>query len=219
MNMSSLYNTKLGGRWNRLIRNMFINTINRRRLRNTQFTILCNNCNAGVITHDLGQQFCSPTVNLFFYNDHFLKFCENIEYYLSQELVKCDNPNCVPEIDYPVCNLGDLELHFLHYKSYDEAYRLWNRRKERINRENLFVMWTFLGGTDPEWMKRFDKLPFKNKVAFTEREFPQYSSAFQIKGYPKGLGVLTLFDNLFGRRVIDQFDYVKWLNEGRQNDT
>ncbi|WP_168124306.1 DUF1919 domain-containing protein [Pseudoflavonifractor sp. SW1122] len=201
-------------RWNRLVRKIWVDPRNRRRLRNREFTILCNNCNAGVITHDLGQQFCSPTVNLFFYEDHFLRFCENLEYYLAQELVECKNPSYVPDVEYPICNLGDLELHFLHYKSFDEAYDTWNRRKRRINRENIFVMWTFLGGTDIKLMERFDKLSFKNKVAFTEKEFHRVSSAFCIKGYPEGLGVLTLFDNLFGRRVIDQFDYVSWLNDG-----
>ena len=71
MDKSSLFNKKLGLRWNRLVRKIWVDPRNRRRLRNREFTILCNNCNAGVITHDLGQQFCSPTVNLFFYEDHF----------------------------------------------------------------------------------------------------------------------------------------------------
>lgn len=209
------FNTKLALRWNQLLRSLIINRKNRKSLRNKDFTLLCNNCNGGTITHDLGLQFRSPTVNLFFYNDHFFKFCENLTYYLEQELVECKNPIHKPELEYPVCNLGDLELHFLHYGSFEEAKSSWDRRAARINKENLFVMWTFFDRTDEDMLQRFDRLPQKNKVAFTEKEFPRYKSAFCIHGYDEGLGVLTQFDGLRGRRKIDQFNYVKWFNEGR----
>jgi uncharacterized protein (DUF1919 family) len=156
-------------------------------------------------------------VNLFFYNDHFFRFCENFDYYIAQPLVLCENPIHQPEIEYPVCNLGDLELHFLHYESFEQAKQKWDARTARINRDNIFVMWTFFDGTDERWLERFDKIPFENKVAFTEREFPQYKSAFCIHGFEeKGLGVLTLFDGLTGKRVIDRFDYVSWFNNGKK---
>ena len=107
--------------------------------------MLCNNCNGGIISHDLGLQFRAPTVNMFFYSDHFLRFCESFEYYIAQPLIPCENPRHKPEIEYPVCNLGDLEL-----RGFEE----------------------------------------------------------------QGLGVLSQFDGLRGKRVIDQFDYVNWFNEG-----
>lgn len=210
------YNIKLALRINKLLRGI-INQRNRKRLKNKDFSLLCNNCNGGTVSHDLGLQFRSPTVNLFFYNDHFFRFCENFDYYIAQPLVLCENPIHQPEIEYPVCNLGDLELHFLHYESFEQAKQKWDARTARINRDNIFVMWTFFDGTDERWLERFDKIPFENKVAFTEREFPQYKSAFCIHGFEeKGLGVLTLFDGLTGKRVIDQFDYVSWFNNGKK---
>jgi uncharacterized protein (DUF1919 family) len=210
------YNIKLALRINKLLRGI-INQRNRKRLKNKDFSLLCNNCNGGTVSHDLGLQFRSPTVNLFFYNDHFFRFCENFDYYIAQPLVLCENPIHQPEIEYPVCNLGDLELHFLHYESFEQAKQKWDARTARINRDNIFVMWTFFDGTDERWLERFDKIPFENKVAFTEREFPQYKSAFCIHGFEeKDLGVLTLFDGLTGKRVIDQFDYVSWFNNGKK---
>lgn len=210
------YNIKLALRINKLLRGI-INQRNRKRLKNKDFSLLCNNCNGGTVSHDLGLQFRSPTVNLFFYNDHFFRFCENFDYYIAQPLVLCENPIHQPEIEYPVCNLGDLELHFLHYESFEQAKQKWDARTARINRDNIFVMWTFFDGTDERWLERFDKIPFENKVAFTEREFPQYKSAFCIHGFEeKGLGVLTLFDGLTGKRVIDRFDYVSWFNNGKK---
>lgn len=180
---------------------------------------MCNNCNAGVILHDLGLQFNSPTVNLFFYNDHFFKFCENLIYYLNQELYECKKPIYKPMTSYPICNLGTgdniIELHFLHYRDFKEAKDSWERRKKRINLDNLYIMWTFFDKTDEKLLKRFDNLNFKNKVAFVEKEFPNYKSAFHIKGYENtGLGVLTEYIGISGKRKIDQFNYVKWFNTG-----
>lgn len=215
MKTLDVYNVGIGLRWNLLFRRLFVLPKWRRRLRNNNFTILCNNCNAGVITHDLGQAFNSPTVNLFFYGDHFFKFCENFEYYINQTLEIKDNPIYKPESDYPVCALGDLELHFMHYNSFDEAKKTWDRRLKRISRNNIFVMWTFFSDTSDALLERFEHLPFKNKVAFTERNCPNYPSSFWIRGFPDGLGVLTRFYGLSGKRIIDQFDYVAWLNGGK----
>ena len=41
--------------------------------------------------------------------------------------------------EYPVALLGDIELHFNHYKSFEEAEQKWYERKQRMNEERLFV--------------------------------------------------------------------------------
>ena len=198
-----IYNTGIGLRWNKLIRNLFVLPGYRRKLKNNSFTILCNNCNGGIITHDLGQRFNSPTVNMFFYGDHFFKFCEKFDYYINLPLEVKPDPIYEPQGDYPVCALGDLELHFLHYKSFDEAKSAWDRRKKRINHDNIFIMWTFFSDTSNELLQRFEQLSFKNKVAFTEKKSSDFPSAFWIRGYSDGLGVLTRFCGFNGKRIID----------------
>lgn len=216
----NLYNKKISRLTNNWIRDHFVLPKMRRRLKNKDVTILANNCNGGFIYHDLGLQFNSPTINLFFYKDHFFTFCEDLDYYLNEELRLTEHP-LYTEIDkeYPICEIGEkerrIELHFLHYDTFEEAKKCWNRRKDRINRDNLFVVWTFFDKTDEEWLKRFDKIPIKNKVAFTERPFSQYKSAFCIQGYEDtGIGLLNEFENLFGKRKMDQFDFVNWFNSG-----
>ncbi len=59
-----------------------LNAENRKRLKNKNFTVLSNNCVGGVILHELGERFNSPTVNLFFKAEDYLKFLENLDYYL-----------------------------------------------------------------------------------------------------------------------------------------
>ena len=98
----------------------------------------------GVILNDLGLRFNTPTVNMFFYHYDFFRFVENLDYYLGLELKENLNPKYIPEFYYPVASLGELELHFMHYKSFKEAKLAWDRRKKRINKEDIFIMWTFL---------------------------------------------------------------------------
>lgn len=219
MILNRIINSPLGYRINRIFRRYFILPRMRRRLKVKEVTLICNNCNGGIIYNDLNLRFSSPTINLYFYDNHFFSFCENLTDYLKEPLVLCENPIQPTELDYPICNIGDgvrlpkLELHFLHYKSYPEAKQCWERRKERMKLDKLFVIWTFFEKTDESWLARFDSIPLKNKIAFCERPFPEYKTAYYIKGYEEsGLGVLSRFDGLNGHRIMDEFDFVSWFN-------
>ena len=55
---------------------ILLHYINKKRLKNKDFTLLTPNCLAGIIYHNLGLQFSSPTINIQF-NDktEFYKFC------------------------------------------------------------------------------------------------------------------------------------------------
>lgn len=64
----------------------------REALTNTTPTFLCPNCIGGILFHDLGLQFRSPTVNLMMLQTDFVKFVLNMEYYLTQKLVFFKHP-------------------------------------------------------------------------------------------------------------------------------
>ena len=49
------------------------NRIRREKLKNNDFTIISSECAGGVIYHDLGLRFDSPTINLWFKPDDYLK--------------------------------------------------------------------------------------------------------------------------------------------------
>ncbi len=111
---------------------------------------------------------------------------------------------------------NDVRIRFAHYKSFEEAKKKWDERKGRINWDKIFIVWTYVGiDGDEEMYKRFECLPFKNKLAFINKDISSdYPSHFYIKGFEKqtGTGQLGEFNNLFGRRYYDQFDWVKWFN-------
>lgn len=187
------------------------NCIKRFRLKNETPTIIAENCNGTFIYHDLNLMFRSPTINLYFSIKDFLKFVENLDYYSKCELREIVDK----EKDYPVGELGDIVINFMHYKNFEEAKKKWNERIKRINKDNMFIIMNERDGCEYTDLLRFDSLPFKNKVVFTHKNYPEIKSSFYIKGFEnKGyINYLHLYQGCFGKRYLDQFDYVKFLNK------
>lgn len=215
-------NTGICKRLNDFLRKYFILPKKRKKLRNKNFSLLSNNYNGGFIYHDFGLRFNSPTINLFFYYDNYFPFLEHLPEYLNSELKECTNPKHKPETEYPVFNLGGenglplIEIHFLHYHNADEARKIWRKRCDRVDMNNLFAIFSFFDDTDEEWLKRFDALPIRNKIAFVNHSYPQYKSAVYIPGYEeKGLQLLNEYVNIFGKRKYDYFDFVTWFNSNQ----
>ena len=52
----------------------------RKRLSNRNFVLISSNCVGGCLLHDLGEEFCTPTINLDI--PEFISFCESLEYCL-----------------------------------------------------------------------------------------------------------------------------------------
>ena len=184
----------------------------RLRLRNKTPSIISNNCVAGVIYHDLGLRFDSPTVNLFFEAGDFVRFAENLKEYLSLELkeIPSDRP-------YPVGMLGDVTIYFKHYRSFAEAKAKWEERTARIRFDNLYFVMSEKEGCTLPVAERFDRLQYKNKVLLTHVPMPQIKCAHYLAGFENEseLGVVTdLKNGSRQRRYIDAFDYVRFLNTG-----
>ena len=112
---------------------------------------------------------------------------------------------------YPIGVLGDdIEIHFLHYHSEQEAREKWERRVERINWDRLFISFSERDLCTPQHIAQFDALEFPRKVCFTANEYPDLSSTVWLKNY-KGQGeVGDLYRDY--KVVMKQFDIARWLN-------
>lgn len=217
----NLYNNVITRRINKFIRNEVRQPFFKKKLKKDDWSLICNNCLGGMVTHDFEQQFRSPTVNLFFPNLSFFDFIEYLDYYLEQPL---ENGGVNKDPQYPIGILRgdgakpDILIHFMHYKDFDDASQKWESRKKRINKDNLFVVWTFAFGdyTEEEY-KRFHLLPVQKKIGFVNRKelCTTYESLYYIKGFQKreSLGNILEYCNMFGSRYYDQFDFAKWFNE------
>lgn len=179
-------------------------------LKNHRFSIISSTCNGGVITSELREQFRTPTINLFLSPADYLKFAENLEYYLSLDVVEKTNSF----ERFPVGTIGDVTLNFMHYHSFDEARRKWNERKKRVNYDDLFFMMAEKDGCTPEMVRQFDSLPYQNKVIFTANEYPDCASAVCVAPDAKNgeAPIMTDYVGLTHRIYDKYFDYVGWLN-------
>ena len=187
-------------------------SIRHMRLKNKTMTVFSSNCNGAYMLHDLGCPFNSPTVNLFFLPEHFLKFVSNPKDYLSAELKEISHP----EVEYPVGQLNDILLFFMHYHSFSEAKEAWERRAKRVNLDNVYIVMTDKDNCTYEHIKQFDELPYKHKVIFTYKEYPEFSSTYYIPGFEDQDEVGILSDwkpQLLRRRWLDDFDYVSFFNQ------
>lgn len=188
------------------------------RLKNTDFTIIASNCNGSFMYYDCGLRYLTPTVNLAMTMDDFVKMAERLPWYMEQSIVQAEETQGCPAGILG----GDVRIEFVHYPTFEEGVRKWEERKKRINWENLFLVGTEKDGCTKETIRRFERLPYPNKVLFTRREYPEYPSTYYIRGFEdrQELGVLTFYKKqLRKRRYLDDFDYVAFLNRERSGQT
>lgn len=189
-----------------------INMELRKSLINKDFSLFSNNCVGGVISHELGLQFKSPTVNLWMNDSDYIKFLKNIKSYLSQNIteIKINKP-------YPVGMLGDITLYFQHYVSINEAKKKWEERIGRINWDNLFVMFVTLSDKRNEAIDGFLSLEYQNKAVLSLIEHPDDTEIYFIskaKGIDEKMlgGFCNYISKFSALRYLDEFNYIGWLN-------
>ena len=180
-------------------------------LKNKNFTIISNNCWGGNVCRDFNIKHQSPFVGLFIYSPEYIKLVKNLEYYMRQELIfvetsKHEGINETRKTQYfPIGLIGDVELQMNHYKSEEEAREKWNRRKKRINWENLYFKINENFDCTTEILEEFDKLPYKNKIIFSRNDYKTLENGVFLKKF-------DLKNEMYLYRKY--FDIVKWLNTG-----
>lgn len=185
------------------------------------FTIISSNCWGGSIYEDLQLPYQTPTVGLFFYAPCFLvllsdlkKFINSPLEFISESSYEDANRFIMENHWYPIGILNDkIEIHFLHYRSEKEALEKWERRKKRVNWDNLFVSCTDRDGMTADLMKTFDSLPFENKILFTSKRYPNISSAKRLKYFKKSEIVGDLYNERYA--VTLNFNIEKWLMQSK----
>lgn len=150
-------------------------------------TILSDDCWGGHMYHHLRMQFNSPLINIMWKRKEYAKFIQNPQYYLSQPL-KMEREGNIRGNIYPIGSLGEgdtkVYLELIHSACFADAEKLWNKRKARINYNNLFVKMSF-EATDEgkeEYLEAFSKVPYK-KICFysgeTENDSVVYLKRFE----------------------------------------
>lgn len=190
----------------------------RSQLKNTTPTFLCPNCLGGILFHDLGLKFQSPTVNLMMFQTDFVKLVLNLDEYLEQEFTFYDDPDYI----CPCAYLGDITVHFTHYKTAEEAVSKWKERAERIDRDNMFIFAMERDGLSREDIQALGTLPVRGIVVFTANEYRDIPYALYL---PELVENGQIEKNVLSKSYLDDsriyekyFDFVKWFNEADGGD-
>lgn len=187
-----------------------------KKLKNDNFTILCSNCVGGTIYHRLGKEARSPTINLLLRIPDFVEFCLHLDYYLEQKInfIETNRPYPVGELRGDGADIPTITIYFNHDSVNEEAEAKWERRKVRINRDNMYIMLYNTDGITVEKLRRLEQVKCKNKVVFTPKPIPELDWSYYIKPnmsykYP----FAYLGKDVFGVRHIEKaFDFVGFLN-------
>ncbi len=191
----------------------------RKRNQNLTPTIVCNNCIAGVIYHNLGLQFQSPTINLFIKGEEYLEFVKNFEYYSKCDVVEVhdeDQPYPVGKIVPNDDEHKEIKIFFQHYKSFDDAKKKWLERYKRVNWNNVYFLWEFYDTVyDNALMDEFDQLEGINHLLILHKNFSHIKNAVYVSCYTddKPKAKILQYDGITGKRYLEEFDYVSYLNK------
>lgn len=193
----------------------------RRQLTCTDFTIISNNCWGGMIYESYNLPKESPTVGMFFMADDYIEFLRDLRGYVDgmltfippQESRWKDAPQVSRDERYGTYPIGvlsngqnSIEIFFLHYHSEQDAREKWDRRVKRINWDKLLIKFNDQNGCTSQNVRDFISLPFKNKLFFTVRQWPQIGGAAQytlIRQFPRYDYVMASYEPFGKSRYID----------------
>lgn len=187
-----------------------IRTIRRRKLRSSDFSIIAQNCIGGVFYHEMGMQFLSPTVNLFFQEPDFMRFVTNLDYYLGLDLRMQWGE------EYPIGFLDDVRIDFMHYDTCEEAKAAWERRKVRIRKDRIVVIATDRNGFDDACFEQWKNLPYRKILYTANRKYAAEQGAVY---YPQDTSqgyVGNVIDKLAFYKDDVIFDVINSLGKKRE---
>lgn len=189
----------------------------RNQLKNKDVTFLCPNCIGGIMFHDLGCKFYSPTVNLMLTQTDFVQFLFHLDDYIKGDFTFFEDPELTCPCAYlHVENLPDIRITFTHYHSEEEAAKKWTERCSRIRKNNLFIFLQERDGLTRNDIEKLATLEAKGIVVFTAHNYKDIPYAVQIKKYEVDGEVGNILKKNYvndSREYEKYFDFVKWFNE------
>ena len=191
--------------------------------KNDNFTLIARDCIGGILYHQLGLRFLSPTINLFFTPSDFNYFVLYLKNYIDGELVEIKEEG----VSYPIGliypkgdeSLKPIRVDFMHYDSFTNAKDKWEERKKRINYNNIYVVSSFcypgeIKTLSQEVIDKWNEIKYK-KVLFVNKHYGfddecVLSRDRECEDYAY---LLFQYDKVNKwKRTFNKFDFIKFLN-------
>lgn len=189
-------------------------------------TVLSDDCWGGILLHYLHLEFCTPTVNTRFDDKRdYIKFVERLPYYLNLELKQVQQGS-FRNNTYPIAsiagNTDKVWVSFPHAVDFAQGEKEWNRRKERVNYDNVFVKLAFEAEeyenqADDIFFNKWNCLPYK-KVCFCSVDDSPISFVYlkRFELYNKANGYIPMYNySTYVRQMkelVQSVDVLKMLN-------
>lgn len=201
----------------KILRRQLAARVMRRRVKARDFTIISNDCWAGMAYEELGRRYDTPFVGLFLVLEDYLRLLRALKYFCESHLEfrsrsRHEEINSWREAigkQYPIGVLGgEIEIQFLHYASAEEAAAKWTRRAQRIHWNHLFakICWH----DDPRmenWLREFEQMSFQRKLSLVPCEIPGLKHSVRLRDYSTD-GTAQYWSSQ------RHFDVAQWLNDG-----
>jgi uncharacterized protein (DUF1919 family) len=196
--------------------------IQKRLLKNDSFSIISNDCWGAEVYRNFGIAYRTPFVGLFIMAPCYVTMLKNLKFFIEADLIftkasKYEERNSDREAKnkfYPIGLLnGEVEIHFLHYSSEQEAFETWNKRKQRINWSDLYIK--FDSAKDActiELLQEFDSLPYVNKLCIGKQEFPSVKCAVGFDNWQTDGAKMY-------KVSLEKVNMISWLNGGDWHKT
>jgi len=176
----------------------------KKQFNNKEISIISQQCIGGVIYHDMGMKFLSPTINLYLEAKDFIEMVENLEEYMKLPLgMKIEN-------DRIVGKLGKLRVIFRHYDDMQIAKSKWEERKERIIWDKIFIIATDRDGFDDECFERFKKLKYPKALVTRNSKWKDEDFCIYLEQYSNEAFILDTIPN---REFYKDNKIIDLLNE------
>ncbi len=194
----------------------------RAKVRDENFTLISNDCwGSGPYQH-LGLMYRTPFIGTRVLAPCFLELLRDPRRYVAApaEFISTSRYDLMNHLRqhvfgaYPLALLdGTVELHFVHETDETTAWEKWERRRAKMNFDNLYIKFS----QDPEcctdaMLEAFDRLPYPYKVCFTYRDYPDLRSTILMPGYFVPGAPMYFLSRTY-------FDTVAWLDKAHGPDT
>lgn len=180
----------------------------------TDFSIISNNCFGGIIYRNHHLPYLTPTAGLFIMPRDYIKFINNLKYYLNVEptevkVEKSKYYEYLKKRNYngTIGKIDDIEIMFLHYQDFNEAKEKWIKRAKRVNYNKIIFKFNDQNDCSIEDLKAFNDFKAKNKILFTAKEYDGINS-YVLKQYEKKGYVIDDTKRKNTKAVFDIYAYI-----------